>query len=188
MASNFKLFGLKSLKKWVKKLLPTKNQEKPLKTHPPIPYTVSMEKPLNTHPPSPSFVSMGHVNTHPPNPLHSPVLMENSPTHPPGSSVMKSLPAPLLISSTCHALIPWMFPPHCQDFKEQEKVMRPLGRDNDRNLLTVSKWDKMGMVKMEDSLGGVKYGVPYGAKPAGMLDENKMGIGWFEQLVSVQYN
>ena len=89
--------------------------------------------------------------------------------------------------------------------------MRPPGRDEDRNLLYVSKvdeskmdvalwsykWGGLGLDGMDESLGGVKYGVPYGAKTfrdVGKIVEsnnngNKMGIGWFEHdIVSVQCN
>ena len=191
MGSNFKLFGLKSLKKLVKKLIPGKNRDQPLNAHPPIPsdFSVLMEN-KTTYPPksSNSLVSMENLNTSLPIPSNTSVLVENRPTHPPiasKSSVwMKDASANPLTSSKCTALIPCVFAPICQDPKDQGEVkvppgkdqgavMQPPGRDENKNLLNVSKVDELKMdvalwcYKWHglglDGMRGLKYGVPYGA-------------------------
>ena len=180
MGSNCKFFGFKLFKKLVKKLIPEKDQDQPSQTHPPTQ--------------SNSSVSMEHLPTDPPTQSNSSVSME------------KFIPPPTAapISSNSHDLITCVFSPNCQDFKEQAKVNQPPGRDKSRNLLHVSKdengcdentsnmdvamwcYKLIGLDEMDESLGGVKYRVPYGAKitrDVGVFiesdkDGNKMKIGW----------
>ena len=179
MGSNCKFFGFKLFKKLVKKLIPEKDQDQPLQTHPP---TQS----------------------------NSSVLMEDLPTASIETEefalMEKFIPPPTAgpISSNSHDLITCVFSPNCQDFKEQAKVNQPPGRDKSRNLLHVSKdengcdentsnmdvamwcYKLIGLDEMDESLGGVKYRVPYGAKitrDVGVFiesdkDGNKMKIGW----------